>query len=153
MLTHQDIEDSNCHGRSEMHQDLEHAKNEFMQRNLGFIIVSDSRILAESKEKGVAPFYFAVAKNVKGGSVADKIVGKAVAFLCAYSGVVSVYTPVISQPALDVLNDYTIHVEVDKVVPMILNREKNGQCPIEALIMECTTPEEAYTVLKKKFEG
>lgn len=138
-----------------MYQDLEHAKNEFMHRNLGFIIVNDSKILAESREKGVAPFYFALAKNknVKGGSVADKIVGKAVALLCAYGGITSVYTPVISQPALNVLNAHNIHVEVEKVVPMILNRNKDGQCPIEALIMELNTPKKAYTVLKKKFEG
>lgn len=135
-------------------QDLEHAQEEFEKRESAFVIVRNKEVLAESKEKGVAPFFNVVhSVNVKGASLADKIVGKAVAFLCVYAGITSVYTPVASEPAVFVLRENRIYYEADKMIPMILNRDKNDQCPIERIVSACTTPEEAYLLLRKKFEG
>ncbi len=133
--------------------DLEYAKEVFRKKRLAFVIVKDKEILAESREKGVTPFLHTVQrKNVEGASLADKVVGKAVAFLSVYAGIASVYTKVISSPAGEVFQDYDVHVEADEVVPMIKNRKGDDQCPIEKMILTCETPEEAYTVLKKKVE-
>jgi hypothetical protein len=134
-------------------QDLEYAKEVFRKKGLAFVIVKDKEILAESKEKGVAPFLHVVQKkNVEGASLADKIVGKAVAFLSVYAGIASVYTNVISTPAGEVFQGYKVHVEADEVVPMIMNRKGDDQCPIEKMILTCETPKEAYEILKKKVE-
>ena len=133
--------------------DLEYAKQVFRKKGLAFVIVKDKEIVAESKEKGVAPFLHVIQKkNVEGASLADKVVGKAVAFLCVYAGIASVYTKVISSPAEKVFQDYDVHVEADDVVPMIKNRRGDDQCPIEKMIFTCETPEAAYTVLKEKVE-
>ena len=133
-------------------QDLEYAKEVFRKKGLAFVVVKDGEILAESKEKGVAPFLRIIEKNVKGASLADKIVGKAVAFLSVYAGIVNVYTNVISEPAREVFQMYDIPVGADDVVPMIMNQKGDDQCPIEKMILTCETPEEAYKVLKKKVE-
>ncbi len=136
--------------------DLEHAKREFKKRGSAFVIVKDEKVVAESEEKGVAPFFFAVSKwcgQLKGASLADKIVGKAIALLSAYGGIISVYTPLASDQAVRVLEEYSIQLEAEKVIPMILNRRKDDQCPIERLVFDSHTPEEAYSRLKKNFEG
>jgi hypothetical protein len=134
-------------------KDLQYVKEEF-KRGSAFVIARDETVLAESREKGVAPFFRAVNKlEMHGAVVADRIVGKAVAFLCVYAGISAVYTPLVSDPAGDVLQEYTVHLEADTKVPMILNARKDDQCPVEKLILTCTTPQEAYTVLQKKFEG
>ena len=133
--------------------DLECARRE-LEKELAFVMVRNGKIVSKSSEKGVAPFFHAVTSlNVNGISLADKIVGKAVAYLAVYAGISSVYTPVVSEPALTVLRTNEIHLESDEVVPMILNQSGTDQCPIEKLISTCKTPEEAYNVLKKKFEG
>ncbi len=135
-------------------EDFEHAIKEFRRREAAFIIVKNREVVSESIEKGVAPFFFAVSSlNVKGASLADKIVGKAVAFLCVHAGIASVYAQVMSNPALEVLRTNAIYAEADAMVPMILNRKKDGQCPIEKIVDTCTTAEEAFAVLKRKFEG
>lgn len=141
-------------GRSEMGTDLEYARKELQEKGLAFVIVKDEKVLAESDEKGVAPFFRAVdSLRAKGVSVADKIVGKAVAFLCVYAEVASVYTPVVSEPAAGVLRENGVHLEADTTVSMILNKNKDDQCPVEQMIFTCATPEEAYTILREKFEG
>ncbi len=132
--------------------DLEYAKKALTENKLTFVIVNDKKIIAKSAERGVAPFFSAVHLKVQGASVADKIVGKAVAFLSVYADIAAVYSPVMSQPAYNLLREHDIYAEADTTVPMIMNRNKNGQCPIEKLIWDCNSPKEAYKVLKKKFK-
>ncbi|KYK37272.1 MAG: DUF1893 domain-containing protein [Theionarchaea archaeon] len=139
-----------------MYTDLESAKREFKRTKAAFVIVKDEKVVARSAEKGVAPFFFAangLGEQVKNASLADKIVGKAVALLTVNSQMISVYTPLISDPAVKVLNDYNIYWEADQIVAMILNRNKDDQCPIEKMVTACDTPEEAFSILKRKFRG
>lgn len=134
-------------------KDLAYAKKEF-KRGLAFVVVKNEEILAESTEKGVAPFFYAVnGLDVKGASLADKIVGKAVALLSVYAGIASVYTPVVSDAAVEVLHEYSIYLEADEEVTMILNSTRDDQCPIEKMVSDCGGPEEAYKKLKRRFEG
>ncbi len=136
-------------------EDLEFARNELKRRGSAFVIVKDKEILAESKERGVAPFFFAVRElhnQLKGTSLADKIVGKAVALLSVYSQVTSVYTLLASRPAVEVLDHYNTFLEADRVVEMILNRTRDDQCPIEKIVLHADEPEEAFMLLKRRFE-
>ena len=132
--------------------DLDHAKRVLAEEKLAFVIVKNRNVIAKSTERGVAPFFSAVASftNLAGASLADKVVGKAVAFLSVHAGIVAVYTPLASEPAVTVLREHGISVETETVVPMILNRNKDGQCPIEQLIGECGTSREAYALLREK---
>jgi hypothetical protein len=155
MLIRSGAEGLISHGRIKKmneNQDLNCAKRELGERTLAFVIVKNKKILAESEERGVAPFFSAVTTvNAAGASLADKIVGKAVALLSAYSGIAAVYTPVVSTPAATVLQEYDILLEAEKEVPMILDRSREGQCPIEKMILSCNLPEEAYALLEKEF--
>ncbi|MBU7032974.1 MAG: DUF1893 domain-containing protein [Theionarchaea archaeon] len=136
-------------------EDFMMARDEFAKRHSAFIIVNNQKIIGESTEKGVAPFFHAVdsLEGLKGASLADRVVGKAVALLSLFAGIDSIYTPLISTPAIHVLSRHSTHVDADTIVPMILNRTQTDRCPIEAMVLACDNPTDAYRILKEKFTG
>jgi len=77
-----------------MIRDLELAKRKLKENGLTLAIVKDSKVLFESKSRGVSGFLEALNKlkeKMMGASIADKIVGKAIALLYVYAGVKAVY--------------------------------------------------------------
>lgn len=62
--------------------------------------------------------------DLTGYSVADLIVGKAVAFLFVKAKIKAVYAKVISRQGLKILNQYHIDCEYDNLTEQIINREK-----------------------------
>ncbi|MBQ7449581.1 MAG: DUF1893 domain-containing protein [Paludibacteraceae bacterium] len=72
--------------------------------------------------------------RLKGAVVADKMIGKAAAALMIEGGVKEVHTNLICSPALKLLNDAKVKVVYAEEVPMILNRDRSGQCPIDSQI-------------------
>ena len=107
-----------------------------------------------SMDRGVKPLVrFLESREVPGNlSAADKVVGRATAYLYALLKVKEVYAQVISQPAVDVLREHGIHVTYDKLVPNIINRTGDGICPFEAAVMEIRDADIAYTAIRRKME-
>ena len=91
--------------------------------------------------------------RLKDAVVADKMVGRAAAVLMAAAGVREVHTNIISTPALQVLREAGIPVFFDEEVPQILNRDRTGQCPIDALLNEADNVEECVAILKARFQN
>ena len=85
-------------------------------------------------------------------SAADKVVGKATAFLYSLLGVKAVYAHVISRSALEVLRAQNIHVEYGTLVDYIINRRGDGICPFESAVLEVNNSQEAYKVIRKKMK-
>lgn len=84
-------------------------------------------------------------------SAADKVVGKATAFLYVLLGVRAVYTPVISKAALNILNEYHIEVQFAEIVPAIFNRRRTGYCPMETAVRNISEPTEALAAIRETF--
>ena len=82
-------------------------------------------------------------------SAADKVVGKAAAFLYHLLDVEFVYAQVISQPAADVLKQYGIGMECANLVPAIRNRDNTGFCPMETAVLNIDDPNEALAAVKR----
>ncbi len=80
--------------------------------------------------------------------MADRIVGRAAAMLCAYSKVASVFAVTISEEGIKVLQDNKVFCRFENRVPNILNYEGTDICPFEKLVIGFTKPEEAYKKLK-----
>ncbi len=99
-----------------------------------------------SKERGVKPLldWISIGDDFKGASAADKVVGKAAAFLYVLLGIKEIYSIVISQPAYSVLKKYNIEVCYDNLVPAIKNRANTGFCPMESAVLDLNEPEAAY---------
>lgn len=118
------------------------------------VLASDYHYLLTSREKGVMPLYHFIQDRLVEDQVrkhplilADKIIGKAAAYLAIYAGVKSLYTYAISEGAIAILEVHQIKFEYDKKVPYIYNRNKDGQCPMEVALEGITDVNTAYEVL------
>lgn len=103
-------------------------------------------------ERGVKPLvrWLTEGTNVDCFSAADKVVGKATAYLYVLLGVKEVYAHVMSRSAAEVLEKHGITAEQDKLVENIINRQGTGICPFEAAVLGIDTPEEALTAIRAK---
>jgi len=128
-------------------QDLEIAKKRVNEKGLALSVVKDGEIIFESVSHGISGFLEAVEK-LEGASVADRVVGKAIALLCVYANVKAVYAMTLSKRAKVVLEKHAIHHELDNLVESILDIDKVGMCPFERLATEISDPAEAYERLK-----
>lgn len=133
--------------------DLERAKQILEQTDSTCVLCLGEQ-LHKSDRRGVAPLLALVdaGTDVQGFSAADRVVGKATAFLYCLLGVKAVYARVISQPAAQVLADGGITATWDTMVSGIQNRQKNGPCPMEHATRSCTTPEQALTAIRQTLE-
>lgn len=132
-------------------KDLKLAKHRLKQKNLDLVIVKNGRIIFENGSQGIRGLLRAIEKlgtESVGSSVADRIVGRAAAMLCAYSKVASVFAVTISEEGIKVLKDNKVLCRFENRVPNILNYEGTDICPFEKLVMGFTKPEEAFKKLK-----
>ena len=104
-----------------------------------------------STERGVRPLLEWLEQPeapLREAAVADKVIGKAAALLMVYAGVREVYAAVSSEPAACVFRSHGIPYKAGGLVPRIVNRRKDGLCPMESRVMDIDSPEEAYHCLK-----
>lgn len=86
--------------------------------------------------------------RLKGAVCADKIIGKAAAALMVVGGVKEVRTNIICEEGKELLEQNGVKIVADEVVPMILNRDRSGQCPIDSKLNEAQTASECVEILK-----
>lgn len=105
-----------------------------------------------STERGIKPLldWLDININLKGFSAADKVVGKAAAFLYVLLGVKEVYAPVMSESAIYTLARNGVQPYCDKSVKHIINRAGTGFCPMEETVMDITEPKEAINRIKTR---
>ena len=115
-------------------------------------VLTDGGAVYTSTDRGVKPLVrFLESGEVPAGlSAADKVVGRATAYLYALLKVKEVYAQVISRPAMEVLREHGIDVTYDKLVPNIINRKGDGICPFEAAVMEIRDADSAYAAIREK---
>lgn len=131
--------------------DLNVAKRTLHEERLSLVVAKHGRILFKSKSHGVSDL-LAMIRDIggqaEGASLADSIVGRAAALLCAYSKIVAVYGENMSEGALSVLKANGIKCEYGTVVARILNREKNDICPFDKAVLGIDDPSVALDRLK-----
>lgn len=89
-------------------------------------------------------------ETLEGYSAADKIVGRAAAFLYVRLGVAAVYAEVLSAKGEEILKKYGIPYEYREFTENIINRTGDGPCPMEAATEKISDPKEAEEVLRAK---
>lgn len=131
--------------------DLQKAKDLLVQNGYTVVLCRDE-ITHTDTRRGVAPLLALLdnGTDVTGFSAADKVVGKAAAFLYLRLGVASVYAAIISTPALDLLTANGVAVTCDTLVPAIRNRVGDGYCPMEAVTLPLTDAVEAEVAIRKR---
>lgn len=108
-----------------------------------------------SEKRGIAPMMNFIADGVDlaGYSVADVVVGKAVAMLFVKCGIVNVYAKTLSTSGKEILERYGIACEYHTLTDKIINRAGTDLCPMEKTVMHTDDIEEAYLLLKNKLQS
>lgn len=135
---------------------IELAKKILMDDNYTCVVVQGKDVVMTSCDRGVKPLmqlYESEKSKAISLVLADKVIGRAAAFLAVLCGITSIYTVVISEEAKKVLSAYHIPVTYEKEVPYIINRSGDGKCPMEELSVDVQEPLEMYHKIKKWLAG
>lgn len=106
-----------------------------------------------SKLHGIGPIINPMKEDLnyfQNAIVVDKVIGKATAMLLILSKVEYIYAYVLSEKAKEILDHYQIDYDYEALVPYIINRTKDGMCPMEKTVYDLTDLNEAYEALLKK---
>ena len=125
---------------------LDRAKSLLKSTDSTIAVVSVDDVFT-SQERGVKPLLHLLTEKkgfLKNASVADKVIGKAAAFLMVLGEIKEVHTLIISEPAIKVFEKYNIPCFYDKKVTRIVNRTGDGLCPMETLCLDVEEPKEAF---------
>ncbi len=134
-----------------MKADLTKAINTLNAGKYTCVLCKDNMVYT-STERGVKPLIEWLDGNIdlKGFSAADKVVGKAAAFLYVLLGVSEVYARVMSEAAIRVFAENGVDYQYDLSVKNIINRAKTGLCPMEQTVEKISSPTEALTAVRLK---
>jgi len=135
-------------------EDIELARSLLEEDKWNLVIVKKGRILFDSRERGIGPFFQAVQsgkRNLHNAAVADRVVGSAVAMLCLHARVRYVYAATLSQGAFDMLKKDGVAVDCMNLVPHISNYDGTDLCPFEKLAESCDNPSQLMTALQSFF--
>ena len=119
-------------------------------------VISNAGRLVTCHERGVKDLLNILQTTpelLRGAAVADKVVGKGAAALMILGGVSSVYTDVISRPALMLLASVSVPVVYEKCVTNITNRSGTGICPVEQLCRDCHTAADCLPLIEEFVSG
>lgn len=133
--------------------DIEHAKQRLTGEGYTCVICRGDDIHM-SEKRGVAPLMELLdgGADIRGYSAADKAVGKAAAMLFVLLGVSEIYAAIMSRSAKKILDEYGIKYSCGEEVEYIINRKKDGMCPMENAVMDIDDPAEAPTKIKETIE-
>lgn len=134
-----------------MTPDLINAHNLLDTGNYTCVLCRDDTTYTAT-DRGVAPLlnWVNAELDLHGFSAADRVVGRATAFLYVLLGVKEVYATVMSKPAADVLTAQGISASWGTLVDGIINRRGDGPCPFEAAVMDLSDPQQALDAIRNK---
>lgn len=133
-----------------MKNDLIRAKQLLESQNLTCTVILGEHEY-KSAEKGVKPLLAAIdsGKNFTGASAADRVCGRAAAFLYAKLGVKCLYSETLSKTAACVLEKYKIEYSCRSLVDYIKNRDGSGMCPMEKAVLEADDADSALNEVRE----
>ena len=132
-------------------QDLEQARQILTAGNYTCVLCRDDAVLTATA-RGVRPLldWLDSGLDLAGFSAADKVVGRATAYLYVLLGIRHVHALVMSTPARSALESNGITALCDREVPGIINRRGDGPCPFEEAVLGITEPTQALRAIRKK---
>lgn len=135
--------------------EFEKVKKMLEQEEVTFSAVTKNGLITSSL-RGIAPMMNLLQEDeasLSDACVADRVIGRAAAFLLLKGRAAKLYAKVISRHALDILEKSQIEVVYDKCVPYIVNRKGDGMCPMEECVLNTEDADEAYRLLSEKLES
>ena len=125
--------------------------DEFLTSNKTLRVYEDGKLIFASNKDRLLPLVEYIDKSAshhRNVVILDKIMGRAAALLCIEADCREVYSPLGSQLAIEVLEQYGINHHLSQIVPCIQKANQKGMCPMELLSIG-KEPEEFYHLIKK----
>lgn len=118
------------------------------------VVFSADKVIVSS-ERGIKPLMKLIAEkvDVNGFCLADKIIGKAAAFLAVKLKIKEVYGEVMSKAGAETLEKFNIKCSYKILTDKIINREGTGICPMENAVKDIEDAQKGYIALKNKLES
>lgn len=120
---------------------LKLARETLYNENQKIVIVNNNSIIYKNDGFGIKPLYSAyikVKEQMKGASCADRVIGKAAAWIYKEADIKELYCDVITTRAKNMLLDSGIEVVFIEEIDFVENRDKTGMCPVETLAKDET---------------
>lgn len=117
-------------------------------------VLTDGHYTYTSQLRGIRPLLELLdsGKNLRGFCAADKVVGRAAAMVYCLMGIPLLHADVISQGALQVLQDHGIQTSYTRLVAGIRNRTDTGPCPMEQATVGISDPAQALIAIRNKLK-
>ena len=133
-----------------MHEDLILALNILNEGSYTCVLRRGDITLTDDR-RGIRPLLelLECGQDFRHFCAADRVVGKAAAFLYCLLGIRAIYARVISIPALEVLMRHGVDVYFDEQVNAIRNRTGDGFCPMETAVWNLNSPEKAPDAIRE----
>ena len=119
------------------------------ERGLGMLIYNHGE-MTEYSAPGVEDLLRLTVEEperLRGALVADKRVGKAAAALLITGGAKTVYTPLVSTSAREMLEAAGVELHAREEIPLMLNRDGTDLCPMERKLIEAQSAEDCVVLL------
>lgn len=131
--------------------ELEKAEKMLLEEGYTCVLCHGDKVYT-STLRGVKPLvrWVEAKTDMTGFSAADKVVGRATAYLYVLLGIRELYARVISKAALEVLDKAGIPVRYETLAEYIVNRKGDGVCPFELAVMGIDAPDRAYVAIRQK---
>ena len=132
--------------------DLEELKNILHEKNASLVVCYQNGEIKEYYQDRILDIKNILNENpdnLKGALIADKVIGKVAASILSVAGVKEIYTDIISEYAIPVLEENNIKYEYNTKVDFIKNKDNTGMCPMENKFKDESDITEIY---KKIFE-
>lgn len=132
---------------------LENAKKTLLESNYTCVLCHED-CCHTSSLRGVKPLvqWYVSGADFSQFAAADKVIGRATAFLYQLMGIRTVYAHVISRPALAVFETHGVYVQYGQLVDNIINRKGDGLCPFEDAVLNIQQPRQAYDAILQKMQ-
>jgi hypothetical protein len=115
-------------------------------------LIKDGKIIHSAVGPGIKPLAQCVLglMGLETGCILhDKVIGLAAARLTVWSGLADeIIAGMMSEPAKDYLDSIGFEYTAMTIVPMILNRDQIGICPMEEIAQSCPTDEEMWEKIR-----
>ena len=103
------------------------------------LLIVKNEILGWDLGRGLSPLlnlYDQSNNKFKDGIIVDKVIGRAAAFIVVKGEAKKCYGKIMSEDAKKLLEENGITAEYGLLVPKILNRKKDGLCPLEQSVLK-----------------
>ena len=115
---------------------LKLARETMYNENQKIVIVNNNQIVYKNDGYGIKPLYCAfmnIKDQMKDASCADRVIGKAAAWIYKEAEIKELYCDVITTRAKNLLLDSGIEVVFEEEIDFVENRDRTGMCPVETL--------------------